>query len=113
MCGCIYVHMYAQWCPTICDPMDSSPPDTSVHGILQARMLEWIAIFYSKGGLPDSGIKPESLVSLALGDRFFTTAPPGKLYIYIYIYTHTHTHTYTHTQRYHIYRNTYIVKDLP
>ena len=85
MCGCIYVHMYAQWCPTICDPMDSSPPDTSVHGILQARMLEWIAIFYSKGGLPDSGIKPESLVSLALGDRFFTTAPPGKLYIYIYI----------------------------
>ena len=50
MCGYIYVHMHAQWCPTICDPMDSSPPDTSVHGTVQARMLEWIAIFYSKGG---------------------------------------------------------------
>ena len=34
----------AQSCPTLCDPMDCSPPDSSVHGILQARALEWVAI---------------------------------------------------------------------
>jgi len=30
-------------CPTLCDPMDCSPPGSSVHGILQARILEWVA----------------------------------------------------------------------
>ena len=34
----------AQSCPTLCDPTDSSPPGSSVHGILQARVLEWVAI---------------------------------------------------------------------
>ena len=33
-----------QSCPTLCDPMDCSPPGSSVHGILQARILEWVAI---------------------------------------------------------------------
>ena len=33
-----------QSCPTLCDPIDSSPPGSSVHGILQARTLEWVAI---------------------------------------------------------------------
>ena len=37
-----------QSCPTICDPMDYSPPGFSVHGILQARILEWVAISFSK-----------------------------------------------------------------
>ena len=36
------------WCPTLCDPMDCSPPGSSVHGILQARILEWVAIPFSK-----------------------------------------------------------------
>ena len=36
-----------QSCPTLCDPMDGSPPDSSVPGILQARILEWVAIFFS------------------------------------------------------------------
>ena len=36
-----------QSCPTLCDPMDSSPPGSSVHGILQARILEWVAISFS------------------------------------------------------------------
>ena len=35
-------------CPTLCDPMNHSPPDSSVHGILQARILEWIAISFSR-----------------------------------------------------------------
>ena len=36
-------------CPTLCDPMDYSPPGSSVHGILQVRILEWVAIFFSRG----------------------------------------------------------------
>ena len=38
----------AQSCPTLCDPVDYSPPGSSVHGILQARILEWVAIFFSR-----------------------------------------------------------------
>ena len=40
-----------QSCLTLCDPVDSSPPGSSVHGILQARILEWVAISFSKYGL--------------------------------------------------------------
>ena len=39
----------AQSCPTLCDPMDCSPPSSSIHGILQARVLEWVAISFSGG----------------------------------------------------------------
>ena len=38
---------FAQSCPTLCDPMDCSPPGPSVRGILQARILEWVAISFS------------------------------------------------------------------
>ena len=51
--------LVAQSCPTLCDPMDYSPPDSSVHGILQARILEWVAI-PSPGDLPDPGIESTS-----------------------------------------------------
>ena len=40
--------LVAQPCPTLCDPMNCSPPGSSVHGIFQARILEWVAIFYSQ-----------------------------------------------------------------
>ena len=36
-----------QLCPTLCDPIDGSPPGSPVPGILQARTLEWVAIFFS------------------------------------------------------------------
>ena len=39
----------SQSCPTLCDPMDCSPPDSYVHGILQARILEWVAMPSSRG----------------------------------------------------------------
>ena len=39
----------AQSCPALCDPMDCSLPDFSVHGIFQARVLEWVAIPFSRG----------------------------------------------------------------
>ena len=43
-----------QSCPTLCDPMACSPPGSSVHGILQVRILEWVAIPFSRGS-PDPG----------------------------------------------------------
>ena len=43
------VRLVTQSCPTLCDPMDWSSPDSSVHGILQARILEWVAIPFSRG----------------------------------------------------------------
>ena len=51
-----------QWCQTLCNPMDCGPPDFSVHGIFQARLLEWVAISFSRGSYwtrdqtQDSGI---------------------------------------------------------
>ena len=51
-----------QSCPTLCDPMDRSPPGSSVHGILQARTLEWVAMHFSRD-LPDPRIEPTSHVS--------------------------------------------------
>ena len=42
----------AQSCLTLGDPMDYSPPGSSVHGILQARILEWVAISFSRGSSP-------------------------------------------------------------
>ena len=41
--------LVAQSCATLCDPMDCSPPVSSVHGILQASILEWVAIPFSRG----------------------------------------------------------------
>ena len=60
---------------TLCDPTDCSPPGfSSVHGILQARILEWIAIPFSRE-LPDPGIElwsPANLFCTSYISRFFT-----------------------------------------
>ena len=55
-----------------CNLMDCSLPNSLVHRILQARILEWIAM-PSPGHLPDPGIKPTSLLYTALAGKFFTT----------------------------------------
>ena len=60
--------------PTLRDLMDCSPPGSSVHGILQARILEWVANISSPGDLPDPVIEPESPMSPALAGGFFTTS---------------------------------------
>ena len=62
-----------QSCPSLCYPMDCSPPGSSVHGILQGRIVEWVAIPPSRD-LLDPGIEPASLMSPALAGRFFTTS---------------------------------------
>ena len=61
-----------QSCPTLCDPVDCSLPGSSVHGILQARILEWVAS--PLGDLSNPGIKPASLISPALAGRFVATS---------------------------------------
>ena len=48
----------AQSRPTLCDPVDCSPSGSSVYGILQARILEWVAISFSKGIFPTQGLNP-------------------------------------------------------
>ena len=57
----------AQSCPTLCDPMDCSLPGSSLHGILQARVLEWVAISFSRGS---SRPRDRTQVSRIPGRRF-------------------------------------------
>ena len=52
--GCMYI----QSRPTLCDHMDGSSPGSSLHGILQARVLEWGASSYSRGSSPAQGSNP-------------------------------------------------------
>ena len=63
-----------QSCLTLCDPVDCSLPGFSIHGILQARILEWVT-FPSPGDLPDSWIESGSP---ALEADTSTSEPPGK-----------------------------------
>ena len=83
----IYIYMCAkllQLCPTLCDPNDFSLPGSFVQEILQARILEWVAVPSSRGfSLPRDQIRM-SYILPALAGRFFTTRPPGKS-IYICI----------------------------
>ena len=58
----------AQSCPTLCDPMDGSLPGSAVHGIFQARILEWAAISFSRGS---SQPRDQTRVSW-IADRCFT-----------------------------------------
>ena len=74
MCVCVCVCIKSlQLCPTLCDPMDYSLPGSSVHGILQARILEWVAC-PPPGDLPEPGIEPAALISPALTGVSFTTS---------------------------------------
>ena len=97
-----------QPCMTLCNPMDCSPADSSVHGILQARILEWV-VCPPPGDLPD----PFLLCLLHWQVGSLPLAPQGKpiymyvciciytyrahmsenIYIYIYIYIYIFTHT--------------------
>ena len=58
----------AQSCPTLSDPMDCSPPGSSIHGIFQARILEWATISFSRGS---SQPRDRTRVS-CIADRRFT-----------------------------------------
>ena len=66
--------LVAQSCPTPCDPMDCSPSGSSVHGILQARVVEWVAIPFSRGS---SWTRDQTQVSSLQADSL-SSEPPGK-----------------------------------
>ena len=66
--------LVTQSCLTLCDPMECSPQNSSVHGVLQARILEWVAIPFSRH-LPDSAIEPRSP---ALQTNSLPSEPPGE-----------------------------------
>ena len=70
----LYFGSVAQSHQTLGNLVDCSPPGSSVHGVLQVRILEWVAISYSRG----SSQTRDQPMSPALADRFFTTMPPGK-----------------------------------
>ena len=65
----------AQSCLILCNPMDCSPPGSSVHGISQSRILEWVAISFSRGF---SQPGDQTQVSYMTGGCFTTEQPPGK-----------------------------------
>ena len=66
--------LVTQSCPTLCDPVGCSPPGSSVHGILQARVLEWIVISFSRGS---SQPRERTRVS-CVADRFLPSEPQGN-----------------------------------
>ena len=68
--------LVAQSCPTLCNPMDYSLPGSSIHGILQVRTLEWVAIPFSRGS---SWPRDRTLVS-CIASRFFTLWATGKFF---------------------------------
>ena len=83
-CACVLSHFVHECmlsrfglCLTLCYPMDYGPPGSSVHRILQAKILEWAAIPFSPGYLPDPGIKPGSP---ALQANSLPSEPQGKPY---------------------------------
>ena len=102
--------LVAQSCPTLYDPMGCSPPGSSVHAILQARILQWVAIPFSRD-LPDPGIEPGSpalqadsiplryLLSTELIGNLWNQAssrphravsvPPERLLLYLVSFFHT------------------------
>ena len=91
----IYIYIYdytraklLQLCLTLRDPMDYSPLCSSVHGILQAKILEWAPISFSRGSFQVRyPSQPASLMYPALASEFFTTWATWEAHIYIqYIY---------------------------
>ena len=78
-----------QLCPTLCNPMDCSLQGSSVHGIFQARVLEWVAIAFSRGS---SWPRDRTRVSQLQADAF-PSEPPGKIII-----NHTKLQIFKHLQ---------------
>ena len=87
LCVSVCAHSVAQSCSTLCEPMDCSQTSSSVRGIFQERLLEWVAIPYSRGSSSPRNWTLVSLVSPALTSGFFTTAPPGKPRPWIWTWT--------------------------
>ena len=71
----VCVYSVSQLCPTLCNPMNCSPPGSSIHETFQARILEWVAISSSSRG--SSQPKDQSSICTSLAGRL-----PGRLFIF-------------------------------
>ena len=90
-CACVRAKLL-QSCLTLCDPTEHSSPGSSVHGILQARILEWVAVSSSRGS---SQARDPCLLCLpALAGRFFTASTTWEA-----LPLQNNTHPSTHTQQ--------------
>ena len=72
------MHVCLQFCPTLCDPMDYSSPDSSVHGLPQAIILEWVAMPSSSGSSQSRDQTCVSCVSCIRQLGSLPLVPPGK-----------------------------------
>ena len=79
---CVHNVMYAQLCPTLCDPTDCNLPGSSVHEIFQVKILEWVAISFSRGSSPPRDWTRVCCVSCIAGG-FFTNVSPFNLCIVV------------------------------
>ena len=79
--GCVCVCVCAQLCPTLCDPMDCSPPRSSVHGIFPGKNIGVGCHFLLQGIFLIPGIKPAFLASLALAGRFLPLCHVGSKFL--------------------------------
>ena len=103
----VYMHAAAakslQQCPTMCDPIDGSPPGYSLHGILQARILEWVAISFSNACMHAQSLQwyptlcdsrdsrpPGSSAHRILQARILEWVAIPFSWIYAYIHTYTY-----------------------
>ena len=91
VCPCVYI-LSCSVMSNSCDPIECNLAVSSVHGILQARILEWVAISFPR---ESSQPRNQTWVSCIAG-RFFTDWAMREVHVYIWIHTHTHTHTHTH-----------------
>ena len=79
---CVCACVYAQLCLTPCDPIDCSPPDSSVHGISQARILEWVAIPLFRASIfLTQGSNPVSCIA----GGFFPVLATREAHIIVYL----------------------------
>ena len=86
---CVHAELL-QSCPTLCDPVDRSPPGSSGHSILQAGILEWVAMPSCRGSS-----RPRDRTQVCcLAGRFFTSEPPEKPcpHHYLYLFPETIHH---------------------
>ena len=94
----------AQSCLTLCDPMDCSLPGSSIDGMFQARILEWVAIFFSRGSSwPRDRTQSPALQADSLPSEARNHHPNNR---------HTHTHTRTQKNRLSASQNSYQNKSL-
>ena len=78
--------LVAQSCPTLCDPMDGSPPSSSLHGILQARILKWVMISFCRGSSWPRGQTKVSHIAGRLFTVWDTRETPFHFFFFLFMY---------------------------